>query len=164
MKTSIADEERNLHFVQFNKKHLADIEALMAESPLAARIFMFIVEKMDKRNACIMSSTVLQERFDKSRQSIYLAVRVLVDGGFMKTYRSSGATVYTLNADVVWQDHGNKKQFAEFTGSIVIARSEQKRIDEEGFMRTIKTSPTRLVTVEQTAPSSRRGRQVRAQI
>lgn len=159
--TQIADDERNLHFVQFNKKHLADIEALMAESPLAARIFMFIVEKMDKKNACIMSSTVLQERFDKSRQSIYLAVKVLVEGGFMRTYRASGATVYTLNADVVWQDHGNKKQFAEFTGAILIAKSEQKRIDEQGFERKIKAATTRLVTVEQTAPRPRRAAQKR---
>jgi len=153
--TQTSLDEKNSHFVQFNKQHLSDIEALMAESPLAARVFMFLVEKMDKKNACIMSSTVLTERFQKTRQSIYTAVKVLTTGGFLQTFRASGATVYTLNADVVWQDAGNKKQFAEFSGNIVIAKSEQHRIDEDGFERKIKARTTKLITVESVMPKGR---------
>ena len=149
---NINSEERNTHFVQFNKHHIADIEALMAKNCLSARVFMFIVEKMDKKNACIMSSAVLTERFSVSRQSIYTAVKVLTEGRFMKTYRASGATVYVLNADVVWQDHGNMKQYAEFSGNIVIAKSEQQRLDEDGFASKIKSSSTKLVSVQKVLP------------
>jgi len=135
--------KRNDGFVQLYKKHIKDVRLLLKRNALAADIFLFLMEKMDKHNAVAMSQKVLEEYFDKSRNTIYKALKELTDGGFVCIHRMASASVYTLNNQVVWQSWGNQKQFAEFSGNIVIAKSEQEKIEEKE--RVLCTKMTRLV-------------------
>jgi hypothetical protein len=152
---------KNIHFTQINDHQLDNFADLIGLNSLAAQVFVFITKMMNKQNACIMSSKVLQERFNRGRQAIYLAVKTLTDKGFLKTSRVGGATMYYVNADVVWKNHGNKKQYAEFIGTIVIAKSEQEKIDEEGFATAIKRRSAPIVTLDKKPPRpTRRTREV----
>lgn len=133
----ILERERNSpfkSFIQMNKKTYELEDKLMRENPLAYRIWRFLANNMDSYNAVIVSQEVMTEIFEVSKTTIWRALKLLKDGGYIKTYRTGGSNVYTINDNMVWNSWGTNKKYSKFSANVIISESEQ----EEEIKKTIK--------------------------
>lgn len=112
-------------FIQMNKKTYELEDKLMQKNPLAYRVWRFLANNMDNYNAVIVSQEVLTEIFDVSKTTIWRALKVLNEGNYIKTYRTGGSNIYTLNHDMVWNSWGSNKKYSKFNANVIISDSEQ---------------------------------------
>lgn len=119
-------KEGNPYFFQFYKHNFKLIRSLLKENSLASQVFMFIVEHMDGNNALVISQHALSEALGYHRQSIYRAVKHLVEGKYLAVVKSGNTNIYCVNADIVWQDTHEKKTFAKFNARVYVTASEQE--------------------------------------
>lgn len=120
-----AEERRkkNHDFVQFNRGGLDALSKIT--NPIALRAFLFLTKEMNRENKIIVSQQTLAERLGVSRQSISTAVKELVNNKMFTILKSGSSSIYCLNADVVWSDAGNKKQYASFRATVLVSKKEQ---------------------------------------
>lgn len=119
------------NFVQVNKEYYKAEDWLMAKSPIAYRIFKFLVNNMDNYNALICSQTVLQETFNISRVTVSRAVKLLKEKQYIEVYKSGTSNVYAINKNIAWNSWGNNFQYAKFGANIIISESEQEKAEIE---------------------------------
>lgn len=114
------------NFVQFNQDMYKAEDWLMKESPIAYRIFKFLVKNMDNYNAVICSQTVLQEQFEVSRATVSRALKLLKDKGYVAVFKSGTSNVYALNDKIVWRSWGTNYQRSKFPANVLLSLSEQE--------------------------------------
>lgn len=141
--------KKNQGFIQLQRDRLSDVRKLMKKNAVAADVFLFLTEHMDADNAVVCSSKVLEEAFDKSRTTIWRATKVLAESGFVQIFNLGGnVNCFALNADVVWSSWANKKKYAQFSGQILIAESEQEKINNS---KKIKAKKVKTIQIEDDA-------------
>ena len=120
------DEEkgRNDNFVMFFRKHAPEIDALLKENPVAYRLFYFIANNMNHYNALVASYQVFMEALDISKATTYRSIKLLQEKGLLEIKKSGSSNIYILNQEIVWTSWANNKQYCEFTGKIMLAKSE----------------------------------------
>lgn len=132
-------------FTQVDKQRgWRHMRLLIKESPLAAEIFTFLAEKMDRKNAVVCSQQVLIELTGKSRQSVSKATKLLKDKGYIHVYKSGTSNAYVLNPDLLWESYDYMRPYCEFPATVILSKKEneeqfkelelqQKRINEVSF-------------------------------
>lgn len=115
---------------QVNKDYYKAEDWLMAKSPIAYRIFKFLINNMDNYNAVICSCTVLQERFDVSRPTVSRAIKLLKEKKYIEVYKSGTSNVYAINKNIVWNSWGKNYKYAKFGANIILSESEQEEQTE----------------------------------
>lgn len=123
-------------FVQVNKDYYKAEDWLMAKSPIAYRIFKFLINNMDSYNAVICSYQVLQEAFDVSSSTITRAVKLLRDKKYIDVYKTGTSNIYSINKNIVWNSWGTNFEYAKFGANIILSESEQ----EESIKAKIKAT------------------------
>ena len=98
---------------------------LMAQSPIAYRIFKFLINNMDSYNAVMCSQAVLQETFDVSRTTIARAIKLLKDKKYIDVYKSGTSNIYAVNKEIAWNSWGNNYKHGKFGANIILSESEQ---------------------------------------
>ncbi|WP_114200817.1 replication/maintenance protein RepL, partial [Staphylococcus aureus] len=94
-------------WVQMNKDAYKAEDWLMSKSPIAYRIFKFLINNMDSYNAVMCSQTVLQEQFDVSRVTISRAIKLLKEKQLIDVYKSGTSNVYAVNKQIAWSSWGS---------------------------------------------------------
>lgn len=117
---------KNPDFFQFVKGGYPAVKKLLREKPLAGNIFMWMVEYMDRNNRLLVSYDALIEEFSKSRMTIYNAMKHLQDEKFLTVVKSGNSNIYCLNANIVWQNSADKREYASFACSVYVTANEQK--------------------------------------
>lgn len=130
------------NFVQVNKDAYKAEDWLMAKSPIAYRIFKFLINNMDNYNAVICSYQVLQESFGVSQVTVARAIKLLKDKKYIDVYKSGTSNVYTVNKTIVWNSWGTNYDFAKFGANIVLTATDQ----EIGIQAEIKAMKHREIT------------------
>lgn len=125
-----AEKSAYSRFAQQNIDRL-DVLMKIADSPLATRIYLLIVKKMNQKNALVTSYQFFMEYFGVSKSSIRRAISLLESENILQIKRSGGASVYLLNPDVVWKGKGNQVQYCEFEGNIILTKKEWGDNDEK---------------------------------
>ena len=115
------------NFVQVNKDYYKAEDWLMAKSPIAYRIFKFLINGMDDYNAVICSYQVLMETFDVSKPTITRAIKLLKDKKYIDVYKSGTSNVYAMNKNIVWNSWGTNYDYAKFGANIILSESEQEK-------------------------------------
>ena len=105
-----AEKSAYSRFAQQNIDRL-DVLMKIADSPLATRIYLLIVKKMNQKNALVTSYQFFMEYFGVSKSSVRRAISLLESENILQIKRSGGASVYLLNPDVVWKGKGNQVQY-----------------------------------------------------
>ena len=105
----------------------------MAKSPIAYRIFKFLINNMDDYNAVVCSQTVIQETFDVSRVTVSRAVKLLKDKGYIAVFKSGTSNVYALNDKIVWNSWGTNYSQSKFPANVIISISEQEQSIQDKF-------------------------------
>jgi len=114
------------NFVQVNKDYYKAEDWLMAKSPIAYRIFKFLINNIDNYNAVICSYKVIQETFGISQDTIRRAIKLLKDKQYIDIYKTGTSNVYAVNKNIVWNSWGTNYQYAKFAANIVLSESEQE--------------------------------------
>ncbi|WP_256972482.1 MULTISPECIES: helix-turn-helix domain-containing protein [Priestia] len=120
------EREKNFNFVQIYREHMPEVRWLMANHSFASALLFFILEHMDKRNALACSYEVFIDYFEKSRTTIYRAVKLLQENGFIDVLKMGSSNVYIVNSDLAWTDFNTKKKFAKYDGQILVSKKENK--------------------------------------
>lgn len=119
-------QENKSAFNRFAQQNIDKTDVLMriAESPLATRIYLLIVKKMNNKNALVASYQFFMDYFGTSKSSVRRAIQILENENVLQIKRSGGATVYLLNPDVVWKGKGSSVKYCEFEGKILFTEAE----------------------------------------
>jgi DNA-binding transcriptional ArsR family regulator len=115
------------NFVQVNKDYYKAEDWLMAKSPIAYRIFKFLINEMDDYNAVVCSYKVLQENFGVSQDTIRRAIKILKEKNYVYVYKSGTSNVYAVNKNIVWNSWGTNYKYAKFGANIILSESEQEK-------------------------------------
>lgn len=147
----INKQEKNSPFsrwTQFNNEHTKELMLLAIKYPKAHAILYFLVDQMDNYNACICSTSVMQDILGVSRQTISKNIKILKDLGFLAVFKSGNANVYTINDKVYWKSWGNNRQYSKFPANVVLALSEQ---DEQYqiSLKDIKSEKIKNITLKE---------------
>ena len=115
-------------FVQLNMEgnHEEILRKLIHRCPAAAEMMIFLFKHVDKRNALVCSSKVLEEALGLSRATITRATKFLKDEKIITIKKSGTTNVFLLNADVAWKSWGKNHEYAEFEAKLIISKSEQE--------------------------------------
>jgi hypothetical protein len=137
--------EGNAPFYQFREHNFKMIRALNTKSPIAANMFFFLIENMDKRtNSLLVSQEALCEVLNCSRMTVYNAIKLLVMEKYVQVLKSGVNNIYCVNADIVWTKRADNLYHARFNTAVYLTSSEQ---DEEQKLKIIKGFE-KIVTVE----------------
>ena len=114
-------------FVQMNEDFYKAEDWLMAKSPIAYRIFKFLINQMDHYNAVVCSQTVLQENFNISRTTVSRAIKLLKEKGYVAVFKSGTSNVYAINDKIAWKSWGINYPNSKFPANVVLSISEQEK-------------------------------------
>lgn len=120
------EEKKNNNFIQLYRDHMPEVRWLMTKYPFANTMLFFILEHMDNQNALACSYSVFEDYFEKSRMTIYRAIKVLQENGFLDVYKMGTSNVYVINHNLAWTSYNTKKKYAKYDGKILISKKENK--------------------------------------
>lgn len=118
-------------FVQMYEDKMVYVRQLIRDFPLAAEVFLFLTEKMDQRNALVCPTQVLSDVFKKSRRQLDRVIKHLKDNDYIYITKVGNVNVYHMNKHLVWKSFEWAKDYCQFEGNILIAKSENSELETE---------------------------------
>lgn len=122
-------------WLQLNKDAYKSEDWLMSKSPIAYRIFKFLMHNMDSYNAVMCSQTVLIERFNVSRPTVSRAIKLLKEKQYIDVFKSGTSNIYAVNKQIAWNSWGSNFKHGKFSANIILSESEQ---DEDMILKIEK--------------------------
>jgi len=122
----------NNPFFQFYQHNFKLIRWMMNENPAALKLFLWLVEHMDGKNAIVVSQPTLAEALSYTTRTIQRAIKFLRENECIAVLKSGNTNVYAVNADIVWTNTHEKKKFALFDSKVYLSWNEQNQ-DETLF-------------------------------
>ena len=113
-------------WIQVNKDYYKAEDWLMAKSPIAYRIFKFLINNMDGYNAVVCSYKVIQEVFEISQVTVSRAIKLLKEKGYIAIFKSGTANIYAINDKIVWNSWGSNYSQSKFPANIILSITEQE--------------------------------------
>jgi DNA-binding transcriptional regulator YhcF (GntR family) len=125
-------------WLQFEKKALKELQVLAIKSPAAMGTLMYMVNRMSRSNALVVSQQAMADELGIKRESVNRAIKHLVDHNFLQVIKAGGASVYVVNSRVAWQ--GNRgERYAAFQADVIALEGEQtSSIDD---LKPLKSVP-----------------------
>lgn len=114
------------NWVQINKNYYKAEDWLMAKSPIAYRIFKFLINNMDGYNSVVCSYKVIQEYFDISQVTVARAIKLLKEKQYIQVYKSGTSNIYAINKEIAWNSWGKNYRYAKFGANIILTETEQE--------------------------------------
>lgn len=100
---------------------------LIDEYPTALKVFTWLIDLADKRNAVIVSYKGISSSIALSERTVYNAIAYLKEKGFLNVLKAGNMNIYVLNDQIVWKDTADKKdKFSQFSAKVHIVASEQE--------------------------------------
>lgn len=120
----LGEKPATFGWLQFEKKALKELQNLAIKSPAAMGTLMYMVNRMSRSNALVVSQQAIADELHIKRESVNRAIKHLVEHNFVQVIKAGGASVYVVNSRVAWQgDRGAR--FAAFGADVVALESEQ---------------------------------------
>lgn len=117
-------------WLQFEKKAMKELQDLSMRSPAAMGTLMFMVTRMSRSNALVVSQQAIATELKCSRVTVNGAIRFLVDHNFIQVIKAGGSSVYVVNSRVAWQGVRGER-YAAFGADVIAIESEQtSKIDD----------------------------------
>lgn len=112
---------------QANKDYYKAEDWLIVKSPIAYRIFRFLVNSMDQYNNAICSHKIIQEAFSISPSTVSRAIKILKEEKYVEIYKYGSSNTYAINKNIVWSGKKSDYKYAKFGADITFSE-EQKSI------------------------------------
>lgn len=120
----------NFYMLFKTKKSSERLRALIKESPIAARLFMFLAEQADRGNAIVASGQALAAYLEVSPATISRAIKVLTnqdeEGPYLEVLKSGGTNVFVLNPDIVWSAWRTGREWCLFGDTRVLISTDEQ--------------------------------------
>jgi len=101
--------------------------ALVDEYPMALKVFSWLIEVADRRNAVVVSYSAMAKSLGINSRTAMRAVSYLREKNLIKIMKSGNMNIYILNDRVVWKDTADKKdKYSQFSVEVFILASEQE--------------------------------------
>jgi hypothetical protein len=120
-------ELENDKFVQLYIDKLDLIIEMTGENPTAVKIFVWLLQHMDRRNALVISQEALAEAMKLHRTTIFRCTNYLKEKKALDIVKSGSTNIYAVNAQIAWKADANGKKYALFDAAVYITDSEQDK-------------------------------------
>lgn len=111
-------------WLQLEKKAAGALSKLAMKSPPAMATLMYMVNRMSRSNALVVSQGAIAKDIGTSRETVNKAIRLLADHNFVQTVKVGGSSVYVVNSRVAWQGERGAR-YAAFGADVIALESEQ---------------------------------------
>ena len=111
-------------WLQFEKKAMKELQDLSMRSPPAMGTLMYLITRMSRSNALVVSQQAIASELKTSRQTVNGAIRFLVEHNFIQVIKAGGSSVYVVNSRVAWQGVRGER-YAAFGADVIAIESEQ---------------------------------------
>jgi|ThiBiot_300_biof_2_1041535.scaffolds.fasta_scaffold22056_1 DNA-binding transcriptional ArsR family regulator len=117
----------NSGFSQIYDRHWSTFRALVDTYPTALKVFTWLIEKADKRNALVASYATMSKGLGLHERTIRNSIGYLKENNLITVLKSGNMNVYYLNDQVIWKDTADRKdKFSQFSAEVIITASEQE--------------------------------------
>lgn len=117
----------NTGFSQIYDQHWATFRALIDDYPTALKVFTWLIEKADRRNALLASYSTMSKSLNLAERTIRNSVGYLKEKNLITVLKSGTSNVYVLNDRIIWKDTADKKdKYSQFSAEVIITASEQE--------------------------------------
>ena len=100
---------------------------LIDENPTALKIFSWLVEIADRRNAVVVSYSAISKSVKLCERTIRKSIAYLKKNRLLTVLKSGNMNVYILNDRVLWKDTANTKdKYSKFSAEVYLVASEQE--------------------------------------
>jgi hypothetical protein len=125
-------------WLQFEKKAMKELEVLSVKSPAAMGTLMYMINRMSRSNALVVSQKAIAMALGLSLKSIGNSVKTLAEHNFIQIIKVGNTSVYVINSRVVWQGIRGER-YAAFGADVIAIESEQTiNLDD---IRPLKSVP-----------------------
>ena len=111
-------------WLQFEKKAMKELQDLSMRSPPAMGTLMYLVTRMSRSNALVVSQQAIATELKTSRETVNKAIKFLTTHNFIQVIKAGGSTVYVVNSRVAWQGVRGER-YAAFGADVIAIESEQ---------------------------------------
>lgn len=101
-------------YFQLNKKALPLFDLCLTEKPKAFRLFIFLINHMNKFNCVVCSRSVFEKALGLSRSTTYEHLKYLQDLNFIYTERAGKHTRYVVNPSIIWRSKKRDLKYCPF--------------------------------------------------
>jgi len=113
-------------FVQIERSALLPWERLIATDAVAARLMMFLLARMNRRNAIVISQATMAKMLGVTVRTVQRAQRVLRESKWIQQVKVGNMTVLVINHAVAWTDSRELRgRFSAFEALVVADAEEQ---------------------------------------
>lgn len=120
----LGEKPATFGWLQFEKKAMKELQVLAIKSPVAMGTLMYMVNRMSRSNALVVSQQAIADELGIKRESVNRAIKHLTDHNFVQVIKAGGASVYVVNSRVAWQgDRGAR--YAAFGADVIALETEQ---------------------------------------
>ena len=120
----LGEKPSTFGWLQFEKKALKSLQELAIKSPAAMGTLMYMVNRMSRSNALVVSQQAIATELGIKRETVNKAIRFLVDHNFVQVIKAGGNSVYVVNSRVAWQGERGAR-YAAFGADVIAIESEQ---------------------------------------
>jgi len=117
---------KNKDFIQLSEIYMSTFIKLNAENSRGFNFFMFLLQKMDRRNAILISRETLAALFNVKPLTISRWTRWCKDKKLIDIIKSGTSNVYCVNSNLAWKAGADKKHYAKFTTEVIVSKEEQE--------------------------------------
>jgi len=135
-------------WVQTERQAHEAFAALIARSPLAARIMHHLVSRVGEHNAVVISQGALADLTGASRQGVQKALAILSADRWLEVRQigsTSSVNAYVLNDRIVWHGDRNGRRYALFSATVIASSAEQPdetELDRNHDLRPLRRLPS----------------------
>lgn len=117
----------NSGFSQIYDRQWATFRALIDAYPTALKVFTWLIELADRRNAVVVSYSSLSRALNLHERTIRNAIAYLKEKNCIAVLKSGNMNVYVLNDQIVWKDTADRKdKYSRFSAEVYLTASEQE--------------------------------------
>lgn len=121
-------------YMVFKGKGSPLLRRLIGENHVAAQLFMYLSEEMDRTNAVVASGKALASVLGVSEPTVSRAIKHLVENEYVAKFKSGGSNVFVANPDMVWNAWATGKDHCLFNNSkVLISQNEQDATTTKRF-------------------------------
>lgn len=133
------DRPPTFGWLQLEKKAAKELESLAIRSPAAMGTLVYMINRMSRSNALVVSQGAIAQTLGISLKSVGNSVKLLTAHNFIQTIKVGNTSVYVVNSRVAWQGERGAR-YAAFGADVIALETEQDHpIDDNAA--PLKTVP-----------------------
>lgn len=118
------DRPATFGWLQLEKKAAKELESLAIRSPAAMGTLVYMINRMSRSNALVVSQKAIAQTLGISLKSVGNSVKLLTAHNFIQTIKVGNTSVYVVNSRVAWQGERGAR-YAAFGADVIALESEQ---------------------------------------